>query len=151
MGDLRALVLVLYFLIWRQIASFGRGIGYVGVKSSQRLKLVQYTILITDKTLTFVFWKTWPSPNIIYLTYVCLVQSFDGTTLMVENFDCIHARIWTYTLEPSVNSIFSSSSEIFSLLGVAAECLLVQQGIDHDNYVSQQHVIEEEEKATLRN
>ena len=55
---------------------------------------------------------------------------------------------------PSSSTAFSAtafSSEIFSLAGVAAEWPLVQQGIDHDNYVSQQRVIDEDGKARLRN
>jgi len=107
------------------------------------------------EALAFVFWKTWPPPNliadcskvsrlshfglksthttkypssfwqflllarrhlrccqlqkIICLTDVCLVQSFRVAALMLENFqDCVHPCrvVWTYTLEPSANSIF---------------------------------------------
>ncbi len=45
----------------------------------------------------------------------------------------------------AVSSSTSSSSHIFSLAGLAAECVVLQEGIDYENYVSGQRVIAKEE------
>ncbi len=67
--------------------------------------VVQYTILVTDKTLTFVFWKTWTPPNLItdYINLIRLSRFGLKTTSTSSGSVWLHQPHQTQSLrKPSI-------------------------------------------------